>query len=457
MEITTSFFRRSPIINFLRINEMNFTKNFWLAVGIIILCMSTAEAQVSNSVQQAPVAVNDESTLDEDTSVTIDVLSNDSDADGDLDPTSVIITIDPVFGSATVSAVTGAITYTPDPNFFGWDALTYQVSDGALNSATATINITVIGINDAPTSADRTITIEQNETYTFSGADIAYNDVDGDCFNGFKIVTELTPDLGELYYDGDPVVLDFIYIDPSLLSFVPTFEASGTTEFDFRVVDDQGAESGNYTMTIVIEEVNNAPSAENIVITMPANTVHDFTTELVYSDAENDAMAGFVLSSLPGKGDLSYNMGPAGTGVLYNDFTLLSYTPEPNESGEPYTSFTFMVEDVNGVQSSDIIVSINVIPEEINLLVSEGFSPNGDDVNDLWYIRDIDKFPNNRIQIYNRWGGLVKTFEGYDNEGRVWRGESDAGSQQVTDGSYFYIISLGDGSKPLQGYVVLHR
>jgi gliding motility-associated-like protein len=455
MEITASFLRSSSMIKLLQVINMNFTK--YLTLIVTLLCTSLAMGQVSNSVQEAPVALNDEATMDEDTSVTIDILANDTDTDGDLNPTSVIITTEPVFGTATVNAITGEVTYTPDPDFFGWDAITYQVSDLNTNSASATINITVNGINDAPTSADRTITIEQNATYTFSGADVAYNDVDGDCFNGFKIVTELTPDLGELYYDGDPIVLDFIYIDPSLLSFVPTFEASGTTEFDFRVVDDQGAESENYTMTIIIEDVNNNPSAENIVITMPANTVHDFSTELVYSDAENDPMSGFVLSSLPGKGQLSYNMGTVVAGMLYTDFTLLSFTPDPDESGEPYTSFTFIVEDMNGAQSADILVTVNVIPEDINLLVSEGFSPNGDDINDLWYIRDIDKFPNNRIQIYNRWGSLVKTFQGYDNESRVWRGESDAGSQQVTDGSYFYVISLGDGSAPLQGYVVLHR
>ncbi len=361
-----------------------------------------------------------------------------------------------------VDPVTGEFTYTPEANFFGFDTFSYQVSDsypyGTVNTATADVSLTVNGVNDAPTSADRTVTIQENETYNFSGADIAYNDVDGDCFNGFKIVTELTPDLGELTYDGDPVVLNVIYIDPSLLRFIPTPETTGTTEFDFRVVDDQGAESENYTMTIIIEEApNTAPVIPDILITMPANTTHDFSTELQYSDAENDPMGGFRLTSLPAKGELFYDGMAASANILYTDFSLLAYTPNTDELGSPYTTFTMTVEDNQGAASEDVLVTVNVIFEEFEIIISEGFSPNGDNINDQWYIRHIEKYPNNKVQIYNRWGSLVRTIEGYNNESVVWRGESDAGANTVTDGSYFFILSLGDGSKAIQGYVVLHR
>lgn len=413
--------------------------------------------------QEPPVAADDIVSLDEDTFRVIDILANDTDADGDLDPATVTITQAPSYGTATVDPVTGEITYTPDADFFGNDQLRYEVSDGYPygdpNKDEALVSLTILGINDAPTSADRTITINENETYTFSGADFIYNDVDGDCFNGFKIVTELTPDLGELLYDGDPVILDFIYADPDLLQFVPTPQTSGTTEFDFRVVDDQGAESPDYTMTIHILGINDAPSAEDIVITMPWNTIHDFTTELVYTDPENDPMGGFMITALPGKGSLTFNNSPAVTGILYDDFSLLAYEPETNEHGSPYTTFTLVVQDDQDAQSEQVLVTINVLFEAYEIQVSEGFSPNGDDINDLWYIRNIERFPGNKIQIYNRWGNLVRSIEGYDNETRAWRGESDNSTfgREVADGSYFYIISLGDGSEPLQGYVVLHR
>ncbi len=422
---------------------------------IISICLLAATLVASG--QTAPVVSNDNASLDEDTSVLINILANDTDAENDIDPATVTILTNPNYGTIEVQA--GDVLYTPNQDFFGWDSFTYSVTDLTGNTASGTVNITVFGINDAPTSADRTITINEDESYTFSGADFIYNDVDGDCFNGFKIMTELTPDLGELLYDESPVVLDFIYADPELLTFIPTPNINGTTEFDFRVVDDQGAESGDYTMTIHILGVNDAPASENIVITMPWNSVYGFSNELAYTDVEEDPQAGFVLTSLPSDGQLAYNGFPVAAGLLYEDFSLLSFTPADNEHGSPYTTFSLLVEDDQGAQSPDVLVTVNVLYEEYELVISQGFSPNGDDVNDLWYIKNIDRFPANKIQIYNRWGSLIRTVEGYDNETRAWRGGSDNGAfgTEVADGSYFFIISLGDGSDPIQGYVVLHR
>ncbi len=436
---------------------------FWAGVALMAVLLASVSGQAEPihgaGKVASPVAVDDNVTLDEDTPIEIDVLANDSDTDGNLDPLSVTIIQAPAYGDVTVNSVTGAVTYTPDPDFFGNDQFVYRVSDLSLNTDEAVVSLLIRGINDAPTSADRTITINEDQTYRFSGADFIYNDVDGDCFNGFKIVTELTPDLGELYYNEEPVVLDFIYADPQLLTFVPTPNTSGTTEFDFRVVDDQGAESENYTMTIHILGVNDAPSTEDIVVEMPWNSVHEFSNELVYTDLDGDPMAGFILTSLPANGEVRYNNIAIQANTLYQDFTLLSFEPEVNEFGSPYTTFTLTVEDSQGAGSENVLVTVNVLYEEYPLQISEGFSPNGDDINDMWYIRNIDRYPLNRIQIYNRWGNLIRSIEGYDNETRVWRGESDHASfgREVADGSYFFVISLGDGSEPIQGYVVLHR
>ncbi len=407
--------------------------------------------------QNYPTPSNDNVSLDEDTNILIDVLANDSDPDNDLDPASLTVANVPGYGLAVVQGT--KIQYTPDPDFFGWDTFSYEISDQTGNTVAVAVYIIVNGINDAPTSADRSITINEDETYTFSGADFIYNDVDGDCFNGFKITSPLYPELGELLYDGNPVELDFIYADPELLQFVPVADTTGITEFDFRVVDDQGAESDDYTMTITILDVNDAPATADIVVDMSWNSIFDFTTELTYSDQEMDPMAGYILTSLPAKGALTYNNFPAATNVIYTDFSMLAYEPEENEHDIPYTSFTLLVEDARGAQSDQVMVTVNVHYEEYPIEISQGFSPNGDDINDQWYIRNIEYYSSNRIQIYNRWGSLVRVIEGYDNETRAWRGESENGvfGNEVTDGSYFYVISLGDGSGPLQGYVVLSR
>ncbi len=92
-----------------------------------------------NGPNQAPTAANDSATVSAGSSVTIDVLANDSDANGD----ALTITIDgpPNHGTATVT--NGKVVYTPGAGFSGADSFTYIVSDGKGGTATATVTITV--------------------------------------------------------------------------------------------------------------------------------------------------------------------------------------------------------------------------------------------------------------------------------------------------------------------------
>jgi len=94
-----------------------------------------------------PNAVDDPATTTEDTPVTVTVLTNDSDPDGDA--LTVTGASHPLHGTAVVNPG-GTISYTPDPNWSGADSFDYTVSDGSL-SDTATVNLTVNPVNDAPT------------------------------------------------------------------------------------------------------------------------------------------------------------------------------------------------------------------------------------------------------------------------------------------------------------------
>ena len=88
-----------------------------------------------------------------------------------------------------------------------------------------------------------------------------------------------------------------------------------------------------------------------------------------------------------------------------------------------------------------------------NLVVFDGFSPNNDGINDSFRIDGIENFPGNTVRIFNRWGNRVFTQDGYKNE---WSGTWD-GNNILPDGTYFYIIDLGDGSTPLKGFVQIRR
>ena len=98
-------------------------------------------------VNDPPAANDDIAMTDEDTAVTVDVLANDSDTEGD--PLTVTSVSTPSNGMATINP-DGTITYTPAANFNGSDSLTYAVADGNGGAATAMVNITVNPVNDAP-------------------------------------------------------------------------------------------------------------------------------------------------------------------------------------------------------------------------------------------------------------------------------------------------------------------
>ena len=90
-----------------------------------------------------------------------------------------------------------------------------------------------------------------------------------------------------------------------------------------------------------------------------------------------------------------------------------------------------------------------------------GFTPDGNSENDFFFIEGIENFPGNNVQVFNRWGNKIFEVNGYDNQSRVWRGQADfgviPGAKEVPDGTYFYLINLGDGSKPLSGFVVIKK
>jgi len=112
-------------------------------------CATATVTVLVEMVSDPPVAVDDSVTTAEDTSVTFNVLVNDSDADGNLNPGSVSVLSSPSNGTLTNNG-NGSFTYTPDANFNGSDSFSYQVCDSENVCDTADVLITVTAANDAP-------------------------------------------------------------------------------------------------------------------------------------------------------------------------------------------------------------------------------------------------------------------------------------------------------------------
>mgnify|MGYP002371021936 FL=1 len=102
------------------------------------------------------------------------------------------------------------------------------------------------------------------------------------------------------------------------------------------------------------------------------------------------------------------------------------------------------------------IVSNVIIVEEIDQInaedIPQGFSPNGDGINDFFYIANISSFPGNSLMVFNRWGSIVYERRPYDN---TFNGVGDDGND-LADGTYFYILKLGNGQE-FSDYLIINR
>lgn len=87
--------------------------------------------------------------------------------------------------------------------------------------------------------------------------------------------------------------------------------------------------------------------------------------------------------------------------------------------------------------------STNVIVENCEIEIPNIITPNGDGINDLFYITNVEFYPNSEIKIYNRWGKLI-----YENNN--YQGDWDASN--YSDGTYYYIFKLNYGKGKIKEY-----
>ena len=90
------------------------------------------------------------------------------------------------------------------------------------------------------------------------------------------------------------------------------------------------------------------------------------------------------------------------------------------------------------------------------------FSPNGDGINEYFKLKCIENYPDNTVEIFNRWGNLVYKVEGYNNQTVLFVGRSKGrvnmkADEELPTGTYFYMIDLGNGSDVIKGWLYLNR
>ncbi|HHC6464962.1 TPA: tandem-95 repeat protein [Vibrio parahaemolyticus] len=288
---------------------------------------SDSDSLIVNRVNDAPVAKDDIATTQEDTAVTIDVLPNDSDVDGDkLSIQSASVPE----AQGKVEIVDGKLVFTPAENFHGDAEITYTLTDGALTDQ-ATVNVTVNAVNDTPVVesnlADQTLA-EDFTPYTID-LNTAFSDVD-------NVDGELT-----FSVSGNSNVL--VSIENGIATISPTADWNGSETLTFTATDPSGesvSQTVDFTVAPVVDiEADSADVVEDTstIINVLGNDTFESTDKVVSLDADN---------------------GPKNGTVIVNNDGTVTYTPDDNYVGKD--TFTYVV--TSGGVSESTTVEVNVTP-----------------------------------------------------------------------------------------------
>lgn len=275
----------------------------------------------------APTANPDSFATNEDVAVQGNVLSNDTDADGN--PLSATLNTPPSNGSVTV-APTGAFTYEPDDDWFGTDSFTYRASDGT-TSSTATATITVAAVNDPPVGTNGSATTSEDTTVTLTVAtDVDSPDLDSDC----------TSDGGGTIEDNGDGTIDF----------TPPDDLNGSLTITCTVTDDQGASTSPSALVVLgVSAVNDPPVAEDDVADVNADDSVVIAVLDNDSDVDEDPLSVTDIAAVS----------PEGASAIANPDGTVTYTPPVGYDGAG--SFTYRASD--GEASSNVAtVDVTVYP-----------------------------------------------------------------------------------------------
>ena len=274
-----------------------------------------------NAVNDAPVCSNVSLTTDEDTPG--DVAPNCTDVDGDT------LTYSIVSGAShgTASVVSGQLHYSPAANYNGSDSFTYKANDGLLDSNTATVNVTVNAVNDAPVCSNVSLTTDED-----TPGDVAPNctDVDGDSLT-YSIVSGAS--------HGTASVVS------GQLHYSPAANYNGSDSFTYKA-NDGLLDSNTATVNVTVNAVNDAPVCSNVSLTTDEDTPGDVAPNC--SDVDGDSLTYSIVSGA------SHGTASVVSGQLH-------YSPAANYNGSD--SFTYKAND--GLLDSNT-ATVNVTVNAVN-------------------------------------------------------------------------------------------
>ncbi|MAE86127.1 MAG: hypothetical protein CMB80_25545, partial [Flammeovirgaceae bacterium] len=475
------------------------------------------------AVNNPPLAVDDEINVEEGGTVSVlvsgsnTVLNNDSDVDGD-DLTAILVT--DVSSGTLVLNSDGTFVYTHIPGSgsrvnsgTASDSFTYKVNDGTTDGNTALVNITISLANNPPTTGDLQLFVEDVSGVSGSVFELS-EDVDGDELT-FTVLTQPTSGIltfnedGTFTYVPDPTFVGVISFefqvcddgDPSLCTTgvvtitvierdtdgdginddeegdddtdgdgIPDYEDEDS-DGDGIPDEDEGSEDSDGDGTPDYKDEDSDGDGIPDADEGSDDSDGDGTPDYLDEDSDGDGIPDVDEGSEDSDGD--------GTPDYLDEDSDGDGIPDEDEGdvdtdGDGIPDYIDEDSDGDGIDDSEEASDPEAdcdgdgIPDYLDpyscedLPVNEVFTPNNDGINDALIVEGIENFPNNKIEIFNRWGNLVWESKGYDNSSNLFVGNANSGgavrnNSALPDGTYFFIIDLGDGSPMQKGFIVIRR
>ncbi|MEP4887353.1 MAG: Ig-like domain-containing protein, partial [Alphaproteobacteria bacterium] len=295
-----------------------------------------------------PDAEDDTIVIDEEETIVIDVLANDSHPEGR--PLTPIASTNPLHGFLTFDAGTNEYTYTANLDFAGTDSFEYTIVDDVGGQDTATVNITVNPVNDAPVfGGDHQVTVNQSGLVVLSTLDLSAFDPD-DADVDVTFVLNGAPAGGSLTNGGVALSNGQSFTLADILSGDIAYDHAGATAADdsfiVELLDDDLASGGTATIDINVVSPPAPPVAvtDNYVISSTVNVFMDLTAN--DTDPNDDPLSP-IASTNPVNGFLGFN----GADETY------FYIPTAGFTGTD--SFTYTITDGNsGFDTGTVNISI---------------------------------------------------------------------------------------------------